>query len=114
MEMSNVNKFAIHNCNHLMLEQTGEWLSPKAMNCCTNTSTKAFHVQKHCSVFPSGTSSRLSPSLVFLTYVLVTASFPAEGHASGSTVQLLSPPPPRVNDATNTATCVPLTTSQPP
>lgn len=76
MEMSNVNKFAIHNCNHLMLEQTRECLSPKARNCCTNTSTKALHVQTYCPVFPPCTSSRLSPSLVFPTYVLVTASFP--------------------------------------
>lgn len=27
--MSNVNKFAIHNCNHLMLEQTGRWFGHK-------------------------------------------------------------------------------------
>lgn len=32
MEMSNVNKFAIHNCNHLMLEQTRKWLGHKAMD----------------------------------------------------------------------------------
>lgn len=31
MQMSNVNKFAIHNCDHLLLEQTGKRLGHKAM-----------------------------------------------------------------------------------
>lgn len=65
MWMSNVNKFAIRNCNHLMLERTGKWLGHKAVSGWTNTNTKGsrvLHVQNHHTIFPSYTSS-LSLSL---------------------------------------------------
>lgn len=107
MWMSNVNKFAIHNCNHLMPEQTRKWLDHKAMSGWTNTSTKgshALHVQNHYIIFPSCTSS-LSLSLPCFPPVSVTVTIPfsGDGHAACPTVQSpLGPSPPRASDAVNT------------
>lgn len=63
MEMSNVNKFAIHNCNHLMPEQTGERLGHKAMSGWTNTNTKASRRVAHAKHHPSSLPAQAPFSL---------------------------------------------------
>lgn len=106
--MSNVNKFAIHNCNHLMLEQTGRQFGHKGREWWNQIKHQSISSVTHAEALylSSCTNSPLSLVLTFSfpTSVLVTVPSPGNGPSAYSTFQsLLGPSQPRASTTVNAA-----------
>ena len=101
--MSNVNKFAIHNCNHLMLEQTGRQFSHNGHEWLNQIKHQSISSVTHAEAL----SLCILPQLSFsspdcfpsLPLSLLPSPPPGNGPSAYSTVQsLLDPSQPRAND----------------